>query len=281
MSCNYILLPVLLIGTIVCIASTPIRGLMVEALSTTSSLRTRRNVGITSTTLLSDYQKQLEAMTIGDSSQSNSHGHDQSAPQSPPRSMGSYLDSLSQPQEYYSSVQFEEAPLQEVAVSTSNASPPQLNAPVVLTPPPVPAPTKPTLAASAASMVSSKAAPMKIVSSPTLSATSPTISITLPVGLRPPKLEKPKNIKYGEESRKFRRTVYTHDDWERHRSPDRFVRNLASVMASGVYKVWETGENCLVGQLEKGPFFYLIVIPFVPSRVAVFDPSRTWPAKQF
>ena len=92
---------------------------------------------------------------------------------------------------------------------------------------------------SAAAMVSARpqALPKKTDSSPTLSVTSPTISITLPATLRPPKLEKPKNILYGEASRKFRRTVYSHDDWERHRSPDRFIRNLASITTSGVYKV--------------------------------------------
>jgi hypothetical protein len=42
--------------------------------------------------------------------------------------------------------------------------------------------------------------------------------------------------KYGEESRQFRRTVYTHEDWVRHRSPDRFNRNLASFTSSGIYK---------------------------------------------
>lgn len=42
--------------------------------------------------------------------------------------------------------------------------------------------------------------------------------------------------KYGEDSRAFRRTVYTHDDWVRHRSPDRFFRNLSSVFSSGIYK---------------------------------------------
>jgi len=41
---------------------------------------------------------------------------------------------------------------------------------------------------------------------------------------------------YGEGSRKYRRTRYTHDDWKRHRSPDRFVRNLSSMFNSGVYK---------------------------------------------
>lgn len=41
---------------------------------------------------------------------------------------------------------------------------------------------------------------------------------------------------YGEASRKYRRTVYTHDEWVKHRSSDRFVRNLSSIFSSGVYK---------------------------------------------
>lgn len=41
---------------------------------------------------------------------------------------------------------------------------------------------------------------------------------------------------YSEQSRKFRRTVYTHDDWVKHRSPDRFIRNIASIPSSGIYK---------------------------------------------
>lgn len=41
---------------------------------------------------------------------------------------------------------------------------------------------------------------------------------------------------YGEISRQYRRTVYTHDDWVKHRSPDRFLRNLSSMVNSGVYK---------------------------------------------
>lgn len=40
---------------------------------------------------------------------------------------------------------------------------------------------------------------------------------------------------FGEGSRQFRRTVYSHDDWVKHRSSDRFVRNLASFTNSGVY----------------------------------------------
>lgn len=44
------------------------------------------------------------------------------------------------------------------------------------------------------------------------------------------------NKSYGEQSRKYRRTVYTHEDWVKHRSSDRFFRNLKSIFASGVYQ---------------------------------------------
>ena len=46
----------------------------------------------------------------------------------------------------------------------------------------------------------------------------------------------PKDMAYGEESRKMRRTVFTHDDWVKFRSPDRFFRNLSYFGASGIYK---------------------------------------------
>jgi hypothetical protein len=46
----------------------------------------------------------------------------------------------------------------------------------------------------------------------------------------------PKSISYGEASRPYRRTVYSHDDWVKHRSPDRFFRNILSITTSGVYK---------------------------------------------
>lgn len=41
---------------------------------------------------------------------------------------------------------------------------------------------------------------------------------------------------YGEGSRKYRRTVYTHDQWVKHRSPDRFGNNLSTLFNSGIYK---------------------------------------------
>lgn len=44
------------------------------------------------------------------------------------------------------------------------------------------------------------------------------------------------NVPSGEEQRKFRRTVYTHDDWKKHRSQDRFLYYLLAIFKSGVYK---------------------------------------------
>lgn len=44
------------------------------------------------------------------------------------------------------------------------------------------------------------------------------------------------NVPSGEEQRKLRRTVYTHDDWKRHRNQDRFIVYLAAIFKSGVYK---------------------------------------------
>eukprot|EP00979_Chaetoceros_neogracilis_P000070 scaffold17_cov259-Chaetoceros_neogracile.AAC.22 len=41
---------------------------------------------------------------------------------------------------------------------------------------------------------------------------------------------------YGEKSREYRRTVYSHEDWVKHRSPNRFYRNFSSIPSSGVYK---------------------------------------------
>jgi len=45
-----------------------------------------------------------------------------------------------------------------------------------------------------------------------------------------------KDLSYGEESRKFRRTVYSHDDWVKHRSSDRFIYYLLALFTSGVYR---------------------------------------------
>ena len=39
---------------------------------------------------------------------------------------------------------------------------------------------------------------------------------------------------YAEDSRKFRRTVYMHDEWVKHRSSERFFRNMKTINKSGV-----------------------------------------------
>jgi len=57
------------------------------------------------------------------------------------------------------------------------------------------------------------------------------------------------DVPSGEEQRKFRRTVYTHDDWKKHRSQDRFSYYLMAIFKSGVYKNLgrEVGAVTLVG----------------------------------
>jgi len=39
---------------------------------------------------------------------------------------------------------------------------------------------------------------------------------------------------YAEESRQYRRTVYMHDEWVKHRSSERFIKNLRTIGKSGV-----------------------------------------------
>ena len=46
----------------------------------------------------------------------------------------------------------------------------------------------------------------------------------------------PLTEQFGERSRRYRRTVYTHDQWVKHRSPDRFKSNLSTLFQSGIYK---------------------------------------------
>ena len=43
-------------------------------------------------------------------------------------------------------------------------------------------------------------------------------------------------VPYGEASRRYRRTVYRHKDWLRHRSPARLFGNLASTVSSGIVR---------------------------------------------
>jgi len=50
------------------------------------------------------------------------------------------------------------------------------------------------------------------------------------------RLQRLTNVPSGEDQRKLRRTVYTHDDWKKHRNQDRFIVYLAAIFKSGVYK---------------------------------------------
>ena len=71
----------------------------------------------------------------------------------------------------------------------------------------------------------------------------------------------PSEKSYGETSRKFRRSFFTHKDWLKHRSEDRFVRNLVSIVESGVVRqlakeigfvvataTFVVAWNCLLGE---------------------------------
>ena len=52
-------------------------------------------------------------------------------------------------------------------------------------------------------------------------------------------------IPYGERSRRFRRTFFTHEDWTRHRASDRLTKNLRTTFKSGVVRQL-ANELCLV-----------------------------------
>ena len=42
-------------------------------------------------------------------------------------------------------------------------------------------------------------------------------------------------VPYGEESRKYRRTIFGHDDWVQHRNAERLGTNLQGIFFSGLY----------------------------------------------
>jgi predicted membrane chloride channel (bestrophin family) len=56
------------------------------------------------------------------------------------------------------------------------------------------------------------------------------------LNMGPPKANVALAETYGEGSRKYRRTVYTHNEWVKHRASDRFFGNIATMVNSGVYK---------------------------------------------
>merc|ERR1719223_1204219 len=77
------------------------------------------------------------------------------------------------------------------------------------------------------------------------SVTAPRTSSKSSLYMGPPKdPTAPITELYGEGSRKYRRTVYTHNEWVKHRSSDRFVNNLGSLFNSGIYK--QIGKEVLL-----------------------------------
>jgi len=158
-----------------------------------------------------------------------------------PAAYGSYLDNLAsapiapvmeqEEEVYYEATGSYEAP--EPEPEPVFVPEPEPVAAMETTPPP---PPPPPAVFAPPPPVSARPEPIPYESSPTLSTSSATLSVTLPVGLRAPKIEKGKDISYGEASRKFRRTVYSHEDWVRHRDPDRFIRNIFNVGTSGIYR---------------------------------------------
>lgn len=50
-------------------------------------------------------------------------------------------------------------------------------------------------------------------------------------------------VPYGEANRKFRRDVFGHDDWLKHRRSDRFLYNLSTIVSSGIWR--QLGQEVL------------------------------------
>ena len=80
---------------------------------------------------------------------------------------------------------------------------------------------------------------------------------------------------YGEESRRFRRTIYRHEDWLKHRSETRLLRNLKGTLTSGVVRslLSEVGAVSLISLLVviwNGLLFGYVDLANVPHD-ALFD----------
>ena len=55
------------------------------------------------------------------------------------------------------------------------------------------------------------------------------------------------SVPYGEDSRRYRRTVYRSEDWLKHRSPTRLFRNLQGIFSSGVVRSLVTEVGVVTG----------------------------------
>jgi hypothetical protein len=54
--------------------------------------------------------------------------------------------------------------------------------------------------------------------------------------VRKPPLQKKGRVRYGISSRRYRRTVYTYEDWVSHRSNDHLFENAKGMVLSGVVR---------------------------------------------
>lgn len=61
-------------------------------------------------------------------------------------------------------------------------------------------------------------------------------SVPVSTGFDTERLKNLVDVPKGESQRQLRRTVYSHDDWKKHRNQDRFLVYLAATAKSGVYK---------------------------------------------
>ena len=64
---------------------------------------------------------------------------------------------------------------------------------------------------------------------------------------------------YAEESRKFRRTVYMHDEWVKHRSSERFYRNMQTIFSSGVSQALSTELTFITATAAFVVFFNALI----------------------
>lgn len=73
------------------------------------------------------------------------------------------------------------------------------------------------------------------------------------------RIKRATNVPYGDEQRVYRRTVYSHDDWKKHRNQNRFIVYLVASFKSGVYKNI-AGEVLLTTAIATFVCFYNLLL---------------------
>ena len=99
------------------------------------------------------------------------------------------------------------------------------------------------------------ALPALVLRSPSVARPKPTL-VMQSVDVRPGSMKEATILQgkrpYGEESRRYRRTVYRHADWIKHRSETRLLRNLKGTFTSGVVRsLHKTSTLQMVVSLRK------------------------------